>query len=176
MAISAPTPRLQRGSVNLLLVATLAFIAFYGYNSVFVPHYNSKVIESMRGNPATVTIDEVLLAQEYAEKATPSIQPQGLYAYKGKWHGRSVSIRLLFSDDGSTLHKEAMLLGRHLLSASATVHFEGSVMRYSDIRGDRVLFSDKGTPVTVISADELVFEKPESSLEGTNGKVVFRRP
>jgi len=113
-----------------------------------------EAMNTKKAKRPTLTIKMQKAVDEYSVMPPPIKKPQGEYTNSNVVDGKSVSTKYYFSPDNQIL-KEVTISGRYQLSGSAKYEFQGSVMRFSNIKGDLFLFSEIGEPLKVNSDHEI---------------------
>ena len=153
----------QRG--NSLIPSLLVIIAIGLLIYTFmVNHINQQTISSFRSSPPEITIEQIKVVDAYKNKPTPKIVPSGKYQTFEVIDGKEIKATYYFDKD-NTLIKEFTLLEKYQLAGSAKYHFEGSVIVYSQINGDKYLFSEIGEALSVPTESKIVIHETTRSTE-----------
>lgn len=135
----------QKGT-GLVSILVCVFIGLLISHFVFTPYMDHRAVNEMRTNVPSVTIADKQLVDSFLAKEAPLTPPIGAYTATGKASRNAYQITYYFDDDG-TLTKEMSIAGQ-LLAGSADYSFQGSVLTYSSIIGDRFMFPEIGEAVT----------------------------
>jgi hypothetical protein len=114
--------------------------------------------ETIKSRPPKITIKDRQLVDAFIVKPTPEINLQGLFRGVGKVKEVDWQFSFYFGFN-SSIAIEALINGKHKLAGSAKYHFEGSVLKYEDIVGDKILFPEIGTPITVIDGETFIYHE-----------------
>ncbi len=146
----------------LLIVAGLAYVLVIG------PWMRDEKIAELRVQPPVPSIEGRKLAALYEKKPAPTTVPMGEYVGEIKAGGEVLPVTYYFGAD-SVVAVEATIKGFLMrpavtLAGSAPYTFNGSVLVFGEVTGDRALFSPLGLPIDVKSADEIVIRNGRESV------------
>ena len=178
----------QHGFGALDVFLLLLFFGVLIYNLVYVPHHNAQLINELRSEPPLVTVAYKQKIDNFRNKATPKFAPQGMYYTEGEIDGEEYTITYYFQDNQSVTIEMTVLSDEYRLGGTANYHFEGSVLVFSEINGDRYLFPLSGVaismpnenlivqhgtlyPITLKSSKLIDLEKKEAELAEAERKV-----
>ncbi|MCZ4337811.1 hypothetical protein [Shewanella colwelliana] len=148
------------GLPMVLLVLVALAMAFYSF--VFAPYYNYQKIEEISGIRPSPTLAQSKLLDSYKMKpGTPPIT--GQFRFEGKQDGKEVIISYYFSSD-QLVTKELVVDGKYKVTGTAKYTNVGSVLVYTDISGDKVVFPEIGEAVTFVEGKSLTIHNPEQDL------------
>lgn len=125
-------------------------------------------VDNVRSQPPPITMDVLQHIERFKTKPAPSVAPAGAYVGEGKYAGIAYTITYDFGP-GQVLTKTARFLttsflGHHQLTGSAHYTFIGSVIAFSNINGDRVLFSDIGEAFSMPNPHTLLHHQQDSVM------------
>lgn len=149
-----------RGVYDLLVV--LFIVGLLVYNFVITPYLNTQLVNGIKYNPPSITIEDKALVDGFRAKPTPAILPDGKYQVVEVVDGKEVKVTYYFDDD-KTVTKEVIFLGKYNLGGSAKYHFDGSALVYTDITGDKYLFPEIGEAVSVPDDNTIVLHEVSRS-------------
>lgn len=152
------------GLINMLVsfLIILAFLLVAGtvfYNYWFTPNYNSEVIENIRYEHPEITPEDIQVVEEYKERDTPGQSLMGLYSWAGEVNNTLFEMSVLFEKDNK-LTTELVIEQTYILNGEAQYNFEGSVLMFSNIKGDKALFQKIGQAVSMPDLSTLIFHGP----------------
>lgn len=139
--------RSERGISAVDILVVLLFVSFFAYHFAFVPYYNQQMLYEIKNSTATITVAEQKIINEYRQKEAPATLPAGEYIAEGSMEGKEYKMVYLFQND--RVIKEITIMDKYTLSGSAKYAFQGSVMFFSDIKGDKGLFPEYGQAIGV---------------------------
>lgn len=139
---------------NFVIMIAVVVIGFYLF--MYIPYKNEQKFEEFKSNQ-DVSVNEKILVDKYKKKDKPEILPSGLYVRDGMIRDRKFSLRYYFGEDG-TLTKEMTIIDKYTAKGVAKYYFDGSVMMFSDVVGDKGLFSVVGDPVTMMEDGLLIYD------------------
>ena len=157
-----------RSTIELLVLIFLVVIGTYTF--FIEPHLNNQMIESLRNQHPPQTADDIKLVHRFKTKPSPESILSGSYFWRGKIDGADFEFSYSFGKD-AILTKTASLQGQYHFKGSAKYSFEGSVLIFNDITGDRSLFSDIGEPITVKNEDLIILEDHSKSFSIKSSKL-----
>jgi hypothetical protein len=157
----------QKGFIGNLLIGVVIFIFIAVIAGA--QYWDNKNAENafneMKVKRPTVSIEMKKAVDTYGSMPTPTKKPQGEYINSGVIEGKPAVTRYYFSLDNQVF-KEVTVSDKYLMSGSAKYEYRGSVMQFSDIKGDLFLFSEIGEPLRIIS---------DSEIENPNIGVLMRK-
>lgn len=112
------------------------------------PYLKDQRFREMKSNYPEVTIDSKILVDSYSSKPEPKDHPRGRYEAEFQIDGKSVAVSYYF-DDKNTVTKEMKIAGIPKISGSAQYQFNGSVLMFSEVIGDKALFPEIGEAIVV---------------------------
>lgn len=153
----------QRGDslVDLLIVFCLFGPAVYWF--LIEPYLLDQSLETMKKNPPAVTAEQIHLMDKYKAMPRPVPAPTDTYHWEGSMDGVDLTMTYHFIDD-KRLVKEVVLDEKHTLSGAAEFAFDGSVLTFSNITGDKILFPEIGQPISLVNEQFLILHDPKQSL------------
>ena len=148
---------------NFAIMIAVVVIGFYLF--MYIPYVNEQTFEKFKNNQ-DFSVNEKILVDKYKKKDNPEISPFGLYMRDGIIKNKKSSLKYYFGEDG-TLTKELTVLETYTARGIAKYYFDGSVMMFSDVVGDKGLFPVIGDPVTVMEDGILIYENglPENEIK-----------
>jgi len=153
----------QQGTTLIGLLLFTISICFVVYSFVIVPMANEQLVNEMRNKFPPVTSKEMRLIDEYQRKPKPVTPLLGEYFGLGEVDGKKFKVRYTFRED-RTIIKSAEILGKYELTGMAKFEFNGSTIVFTDVKGDKLLFSEIGEAITVKSPDSIVAYGSETSV------------
>lgn len=136
----------KEGFGNFDLLIVLLIVSLFVYSLIYIPFKKQSIINETRNTHLPTTAEQINLVASFKLKPSPDFEPEPEYLTSGEIHGMKFTEKLIFHYD-ETLTKETILLEEYKLSGNARYRFEGSVMMYSEIIGDKVVFSEIGSPI-----------------------------
>ncbi|SHL21646.1 hypothetical protein [Phytopseudomonas punonensis] len=152
----------QRGSGHLFSLMVLGLIVWGAYVTLYVPYEHRKSMEAFRSSPPAVSAAKMAVIDTYKSKPAPTSLPSGLYAGQAEQDGYPMTISFEFADN-QVLTKKAHIKN-YEFTGSAGYTLSGSVMMFSSVKGDAVLFPQPGEPLDVISDTEIHIPGPDKPL------------
>lgn len=153
----------QRGFVSWIVILCLLVLALAFY--MIEDSARDQTVNRLRSKPPVLTAEQVKVIDDYKAKPTPVKSLSGLYRGTLKSEGRSLEIRYYFgSDDMLT---KSVNIEDNSFNGSAKYSIKGSTLAFTDIEGDKGLFSPQGEAFTV-DGDKLTF--PGSDIAFTLAK------
>lgn len=113
-----------------------------------------EAVKHLRDNAPALTADQVKLLDDYKVKSSPATAVNGMYRGEIKGDGDTVHVSYYFGRDRSLT--KSLEVGNISLKGTAKYTFQGAVLTYTGIEGDKGLFSPQGEAVTV-EGDKLIF-------------------
>lgn len=141
------------GLFELLLIVLILGAAFFFF---IIPIANTQAINTMKSMEPPVTAQGKQLIDSFKSKPTPETSLHGYFYGEGEFDSKSYSITYFFAED-KTVTKEVTILGKYNLSGSAKYYFDGSVMKFTEIVGDKYLFPQMGEAVSIPNEDIIVY-------------------
>lgn len=153
------------GKINVLVILVIASLGFYSF--VHVPAKNEEAIKGLKYNKVEITSEDIALVDKFKNKEKPEVLPSGKFYTKGIINEKEYSMMFYFGDDKS-VSKEVVLMGRYKLKGKANYRFDGSVITYSNVEGDRFLFPEIGQAVSIPNESLVVLHdtKRDFALHG----------
>ena len=136
--------RIQKRFFGVNILPFLLLGGLMAYKFIFVPYR----ISNVGAEPPALSEEQVKLANEYRRRPQPATRLHGVFAQEGLFYGDAYVAELRFQGR-DRIHVSVLLNDRYSYSGSATYRFHGSVMSFSNVSGDKVLFPVEGAPVTV---------------------------
>jgi hypothetical protein len=161
----------QQGTGLLNTILGALVITALLYHLFYIPYINNQRINDLRDRYIPLTAEQQAFIKRYAAMETPAISPRGEYSVEQIEDGKVLTTTYTFLDD-QTITKEIVLrtlFDENRITGAARYQFQGSVLVFSDIKGDSVLFPEAGEPVAIKSADEI------ASLSDA-GSVILQSP
>lgn len=135
-------------------------------------HMNNEAINLARTTPPPISVGEKLLIDKFKNKNSPKNYPKGRFYGKGESEdGMSYEFTYFFGED-QTLSKDVLVMDKYYLSGTAKYNFTGSVLSFSDIKGDKYLFSEIGEAITVLDQDSITVYDEQSSITLKSPKLI----
>ena len=146
-------------------VIMIAVIVIGSYLFMYIPYKNERIFEEFKSNQ-DVSVNEKILVDKYKKKDKPDILPSGLYMWDGMIKDKKLSVSYYFGEDG-TLTKEITVMDKYTAKGVAKYSFDGSVMMFSDVAGDKGLFPVVGDPVKMTEDGIFINDDgmPENSIK-----------
>lgn len=144
------------------LLAVFLSVGLLVYNFIIIPYLNTQIANGIKSNPPSITIEDKVLVDSFRAKPTPKILPNGKYQVAEVVDGKEIKVTYYFSED-KTVTKEVILWGKYNLGGSAKYHFDGSVLMYTDIIGDKYLFPEIGEAVSVRDDNTIILHEESRS-------------
>lgn len=138
------------GSWAFIILMLCLSIGFY----IAEQYRKDEAVKHLRDNAPALTADQVKLLDDYKVKSSPATAINGMFRGEIKGDGDTVHVSYYFGRDKSlTKSLEARDIS---LKGTAKYTFQGAVLTYTGIEGDKGLFSPQGEAVTV-EGDKLIF-------------------
>lgn len=158
----------EQGHSFLDFLLALLIVAGLGYVLVIGPWIRDEKISEMRTQPPVPSIEGRKLVALYEKKPAPTTVPLGEYVGEIKAGGEVVPVTYYFGAD-SVVAVEATIKGFFMrpavkLAGSAPYTFNGSVLVFGEVTGDRALFTPLGLPIEMKNADEIVIRNGRESV------------
>lgn len=162
-------PRLQRGSGFVDFILALAVVALLAYVFVWEPQERASSLARERATPPRITIEKQRLVDTYAQKPAPTITPRGGFSGELPVGASLLPVTFFFSEKNRVAVEmtipQKLLRSEIRFAGSATYHFDGSVLVFDDVSGDKALFSEQGLPIELLSPNELVIVNTDSRVK-----------
>jgi len=139
----------QKGITTLDLLGVLLLVCLVWEHYIYTPSQAYLYTSQIRNNPPPVTIVEYNVIEQHKAKPAPNIDALGIYSGSGVHNGNDIKATYYFADD-QTLVKELTYVGKYTLAGAAKYSLEGSVLSYSDIIGDKKIFSEAGEVIVEV--------------------------
>lgn len=155
----------QHGFVSWAVIIFLVFlsVAFY----MMEQSSKQEVVSRLRNTSPVLTAEQMKQIDDFRAKPSPAVAPSGIYRGRVDNDGQSLEISYYFGSD-STLTK-TLDVEDISFNGSAKYSIKGSTLAFTDIAGDKGLFSPQGEAFTV-DGDNLKF--PGSEISFTLAKEV----
>lgn len=124
----------------------------------FVEYANHQKMLSMKSNPPPITVDEKELIDRFKVKPQPEVLPSGKYYSEVESNGEDYKITYYFGDNNTITKEVSIWEDKYELSGSAKYHFVGSVLVFTDIAGDKALFSELGEAISVVDVHNIILD------------------
>jgi len=162
--------RIQTRFLGVNILPFLVFGALIAYKFIFIPYR----ISNAGAEPPALSEEQVKLANDYRRKPQPATRLYGVFAQEGLFHGDPYRAELRFQGR-DRIHASLLLNDRYSFSGSATYRFDGSVMSFSGVNGDKALFPLEGVPVTVSCDGQSITlhssERPDLHLRRVSHRI-----
>lgn len=158
----------MKGSGTMFFLASIIVLIFFFYVGDAL---RESRLETFKKNPPETTLDQKVLVDKF--KLKPEITlVSGIYQAKNVVGGHTFEYRYYFSDD-KTLTKSVVAEPKGIkLNGSAKYRMDGSVLVYSEITGDRVLFPEIGEPISVVGVGIIEFHDPKGNTRMVEANVL----
>ncbi|WP_415913256.1 hypothetical protein [Neptuniibacter sp. QD37_11] len=177
-----PTKHKQRGEISPPLVFAISLLLAIGY--VIYAGYGEQKrhekIETLLNTPKEPTLADLEQLAHFKTIPTPDIRPDGLYWRKVDDSGQCRILQIFFKKDWVGMELKTILKGfdqRKILGkAEAKYHSEGSVMHFSDIKGNLSLFAPKGQAYSVPTENTVELAHTDSNGQRYTAQFVKLKP
>lgn len=142
----------QLGFVSWALIFCMLALAIAFY--MIEQSARDEKITRLRNDAPVLTAEEVKRIDDYKAKPSPVTELSGIYRGVSTGEGGSLQISYYFGD-GKTIAK-TVKAGDVTFNGTAKYSVEGSALVFTEIEGDKALFSKQGEAFS-IEADRLVF-------------------
>lgn len=133
--------------ISLMLCLAIGFYIAEQYRK-------DEAVKRLRDNAPALTADQVKLIDDYKVKPSPAATINGMYRGEIKGDGDTVHVSYYFGRDKSLT--KSLEVGDISLKGTAKYTFQGAVLTYTEIEGDKGLFNPQGEAFGVES-DRLIF-------------------
>ena len=161
----------ENGFVTFRMIFFLLSIFAVIFYFIIRPMYAEYLLDTFKESSKILTFDQKMVIDKYKKIPFTHLKPSGLYSgeisNKKKEYDATIRVRYYFGSD-NVLTKEIAVVGRYDISGSAKYRFEGSVILFNDIKGDKVIFPESGEVIVMenenlvlLAGKEKFFLKPE---------------
>lgn len=147
----------QLGFVSWALIFCMLGLAIAFY--IIEQSARDEKITRLRNDAPVLTADELKRIDDYKAKPSPVTDLSGIYRGVSTEEGGSIQISYYFGD-GKTIAK-TVKAGNVSFNGTAKYSVEGSAFVFTEIEGDKALFSKQGEAFSV-EADKLFLPSFES--------------
>lgn len=149
----------NNGASAFDFIMILLIVAVGSYYFLVLPYINQNVVQNLKSSAPPVTAEQKYIIDEYKEKPSPAHIPLGQYYASGEHDGKEYQLLVTFHKD-NTITKSLTVMDEYVISGNASYVLNGSVLKYVDITGDKYLFSEIGSALTV-NGKQITFHDPD---------------
>ena len=138
------------GSWAFIILMLCLAVGFY----VAEQYRKDEAVNHLRDNAPALTADQMKLIDDHKVKPSPVTNLDGMYRGEIKGDDDTVHVSYYFGRDRSLT--KSLEVGDISLKGTAKYAFQGAVLTYTEIEGDKGLFSPQGEAFA-IEGDRLIF-------------------